>query len=778
MTHDEEGFKRKRPDEILRELTESHKGYLKVLVGPVSGSGKTYRMLQEGQRLKGEGIDVVTCAVSTSARPQTREQMTGLERIPSLHWEKEGELQKDLDLEEILKRNPEVLLTDNLAHRNREGAKFSTRYEEILFLITRGISVITTLNIYQIEEISAEAEKRIGVKERETLPYKALEAVDELQLIDVSTETMLHRWEEGALINLKDPALLKEEKIGILREMALRFMAEGINEDIEHMGGAENRPIYVGERVLVATQYHWNGSVHILHGNRIAKRLGGELKVATFVKGGGKVEGEAAVFRRNMRKLVKKLGASFEEIPFTSFRLLPYLLLRYAKKEEITSIVIGHSKQTLWQEIWRGSLAYTLIRKMRGMDLILLVDRSEAQGERIFPTKYRGRRRDDVYRRYDKVDIHPTLKAMRRGRLKIYIGAAPGVGKTYMMLREGNILLKKGIHIVIGLLETHGRKETEEQAGALPIIPRKEVAYKGITLKEMDTEAIIRQNPEVVLIDELAHTNVPGSKNRKRYEDVMEILEAGISVISTMNVQHLESLNDAVAQITGVRVQETIPDSILHEADELELIDVSPKTLQQRMREGRIYAKEKIEQALSHFFKTRNLIALRELALREIADDVDERLEERGDSLRGPWRKEEVVFVCITTGERAEKLIRRGFRIALRLKAKWFVLHVETSKEKKRMDSEREKRIEELRSLSENLEGTFLLAEARNKRAISSVMIKQTMERKATQLIVGQSKRSLWERLLHGSISRFLLRNAREMDLVIVGRYEGLEDKD
>ncbi|MBW7461052.1 histidine kinase, partial [Paenibacillus sepulcri] len=237
------------------------------------------------------------------------------------------------------------------------------------------------------------------------------------------------------------------------------------------------------------------------------------------------------------------------------------------------------------------------------------------------------------------------------------------------MLQEGNILRSKGIDAVIGLLETHGRKDTADQVGGLPVIPRTKTSYQAAQLEEMDTETIISLCPEVVLVDELAHTNVPGSPFKKRYEDVIRLLESGISVISTVNVQHLESLNDAVLQLTGVRVRETVPDAILKMADEVELIDVTPQMLQSRMRDGKIYALEKVDQALGSFFKIGNLIALRELALREIADDVDERLEawDRNTSLRGHWRRREVIFVCVDTGSRSERLIRRGFRIAHRL---------------------------------------------------------------------------------------------------------------
>ncbi|MGW9019075.1 histidine kinase, partial [Priestia megaterium] len=296
---------------------------------------------------------------------------------------------------------------------------------------------------------------------------------------------------------------------------------------------------------------------------------------------------------------------------------------------------------------------------------------------------------------------------------------------------------------------------------------RKKITYKGTTLEEMDTVSIILSNPEVVLVDELAHTNVPGSKYRKRYEDVNDILEAGISVISTMNIQHLESLNDSVEQITGVRVRETVPDHILRRADEIELIDMSAKALRDRMREGRIYAPIKVEQALNNFFKTGNLIALRELALREIADDVDERLEawERKRTLRGPWRQEEVIFVCVNLRHDSEKLIRRGFRIAYRLKATWYVSYV---KDHYHLTEEEKQTLNKIQQLTDRLGGVFEMYEAKDRRHVFKKLVSQMDEKKATQVIIGQSARTRWGEVVKGSVIQRLLREVRHMDVLVV----------
>jgi two-component system sensor histidine kinase KdpD len=362
------------------------------------------------------------------------------------------------------------------------------------------------------------------------------------------------------------------------------------------------------------------------------------------------------------------------------------------------------------------------------------------------------------------------METIRHGTFKVYIGAAPGVGKTYKMLQEGNLLLERGIDVVIGLLETHGRKETLEQIEALPFIPRAKIQYQSAQLEEMDTDAIITRHPEVVLVDELAHTNVPGSVNRKRYEDIIRLLENGISVITTVNVQHLESLNDAVAQLTGVRVRETVPDYILRMANEVELIDITPQMLQERMKEGKIYAAEKISQALESFFKIGNLIALRELALREIADDVDERLEawDRDSALRGAWSRREVIFVCVDLDERAERLIRRGFRIAHRLKAEWHVhyAHCGTA-----LNTSQQKRLEALRLLTERLGGKMEAGEVVNKK-LHQHLLDRMNQIQTTQLIIGQSRKPLWKTLFKETFVHFLLRNARHIDMLIVADFD------
>ncbi|MBD2870233.1 universal stress protein [Paenibacillus arenilitoris] len=769
-----ESFKRKTPEEILKSIAKLHYGRLKILIGAVSGSGKTYHMLREGQALKQQGLDVVTCAVATNRRPETVEQRADLERVPSIHWTRDGKERRDLDLEALLRRNPEVVLVDGLAHRNRPDARFPSRLEDIQFLRSRGISVITTVNVYELEGAAGIAKKMTGIEAEETVPSDTLDLADEVRLIDVTPETILGRMAGGGAPLNQDKAVFKRGNLAVLRELALRLVAEDVNETLEkhreEMGFVG--PSGATERILVSAQYHWNGSIYVRRGQQIAKRLNGELLVVTFVDKEKKLGKEAEAFKRSIVKLVEKVGGAFEELPLCSRRELPEILVKYALEHSITRIVLGHSKQTRWQEFWQGSIVHDLSNKTRNIDVFVVADRAEHEGERIMPVKVRSPRNGELYRRLSTTEMTERVEKIKRGHFKVYIGAAPGVGKTYTMLREGNDLLHKGIDAVIGLLETHGRKETLAQVGDLETMPRKVHSYRGANLEELDTEAILQRSPEAVLIDELAHTNVPGSKNKKRYEDVIEVLDAGISVISTVNVQHLESLNDAVEQITGIRVRETIPDHILRMADEVQLIDVAPQSLQERMREGKIYAMDKVDQALGNFFKSGNLIALRELALREIADDVDERLEawERKSSLRGPWRRQEVIYVCVESTPQAERLIRRGFRIAHRLKAEWYVTCVKPADEP--LTDEIAIRLESIRKLANRLGGTFEILKATNRKGVAGILVDKAKAYKATQIILGQSKATLWQRLRRGSILKKLLRAARHADILVVADYE------
>jgi two-component system, OmpR family, sensor histidine kinase KdpD len=348
------------------------------------------------------------------------------------------------------------------------------------------------------------------------------------------------------------------------------------------------------------------------------------------------------------------------------------------------------------------------------------------------------------------------IKETERARLRIYIGAAPGVGKTYEMLRDAHELRARGLDVVVGLVETYGRKDTDGQVGDLEVIPRRRIEYRGVTLEEMDVDGIIRRHPQLCVVDELAHTNVPGSRHEKRYEDVLEILDAGIHVITAVNIQHLETLNDAVARATGVRVRETVPDTFLHRADEVVNVDVTVEELRSRLREGKIYKPEKVEQALSNFFRKGNLSTLRELALRAVADEVGEKAASyRAREGLEPALIPERVMVCMSSNAMAPRVIRTGARIAGRLAARWYAVYVETPREKpghiRPGDAEA---LQENIRLAESLGATVVRVRAERP---SDGLIAFAQREGVTHVIFGQTARNRWELLWRGStLDRFL----------------------
>ena len=356
----------------------------------------------------------------------------------------------------------------------------------------------------------------------------------------------------------------------------------------------------------------------------------------------------------------------------------------------------------------------------------------------------------------------------RVGKLKIFVGAAPGVGKTYEMLQQARARKKDGYDIVVGVVETHGRKETEALLEGLEVIPRRRLEYKGQWLEEMDLDAIVARRPQIVLVDELAHTNAPGSRHPKRYLDVEEVLNHGINVYSTVNIQHIESLNDVVAQITHVRVRETVPDSIFDRADAVELVDLTPDDLIQRLKEGKVYVPRQAERALEHFFSPTNLTALRELALRRTADRVDEQLltQMQARAIPGPWAAGDRILVCISEDIRAAGLVRYAKRLADRFHAPLAALSVETRRSLQLTEEQRDRIADTLR-LAQALGGEAVTIPGGDRR-IADDVIAYAQASNVTQIVVGKSTRSRWFEILHGSVVHDLVRRSGNISVHVI----------
>jgi len=361
------------------------------------------------------------------------------------------------------------------------------------------------------------------------------------------------------------------------------------------------------------------------------------------------------------------------------------------------------------------------------------------------------------------------VKQRERGRLKVYIGSSAGTGKTYRMLNEAHDLRRRGIDVVIGVVETHGRVDTAAQIRDLEVIPRRRIDYRGVTLEDMDLERIIERRPAVVLVDELAHTNVPGMKNGKRWQDVRALVDEGISVITTVNVQHLESLNDVIQQNLGVTVRETVPDWLVASADQVINLDISAEDLQERLREGKIYPADKVQAALANFFTEENLTTLRELALREVASTVDRAREGivRREEGRAPVKTVDRMLVAMSSDPvRTAALLRRASRIAGRLNSDWYCVYVQTRDEQAdRIDSAVQRKLVDNIQLAQSLGAEVAKLEGDD---VAREIIRFARERGISLIVIGQTHSSWWKRLRHGSVTERIIENGDGLDVMVV----------
>lgn len=734
---------------LLRELLQYSRGRLKLYLGYAPGVGKTTRMLRDAQQLHQRGVDLVVGMVETHGRPEMLPLLSGLEVIPLRSISYQGTIQTDLDLEAILKRRPATVLIDELAHTNAPGSLHRKRFEDVEALLDAGISVISALNIQHLERVAETAGRLIGIPVHEVVPDRFLKQADEVQLVDASPETVLER-----LAQTKVPTgspFLRRSTLVYLRELALRTVAEVVDADMLARQSGVSSPAGIRERLLVAVSTSPASTRLIRRGARIAEYLDAELFIV-FVEHGRPTDEKQRRILQEHEQLSQQIGGQFVRLQGAN---IAKTLIAFALEKSITQVIVGESLRSPLEELVRGSIVNTLLRSTNNLDVLVVGETESVSNLSPQPLPSPPR-----------TCFLPTSQERSDrgfGRHKIYLGAAPGVGKTYTMLQEAHDLVAAGVDVVCGIIETHGRAETAALVEGLEVVPRRSIVYQGRIFQELDREAVLARRPAVVLIDELAHTNVPGTDTTKRYQDVEILLAAGIEVISTLNIQHLESLNTLVERTTGVKVRETLPDLLVGCADEVVLVDLSTGELTQRLREGKIYAPAKVEQALSHFFRAENLIALRELALRELADDCT------ADKLT--VRTDECVMVCVNLRPNARQLIRRGARIARRMGARLVVVYIHLARESlsatkgERMREE----LDRLQQLSIELEGIFMEQSASD---VAAQIVLLTHEQSATLLLLGEPRRSCWEEVLHGSVIEQVLRRSRNLDTLIVGNFE------
>jgi len=368
------------------------------------------------------------------------------------------------------------------------------------------------------------------------------------------------------------------------------------------------------------------------------------------------------------------------------------------------------------------------------------------------------------------LDLTPRA---RKGTLKIYLGGAAGVGKSYRMLEEAHHLRAQGRDVVLAFIETHGRKETEARVSDLEQIPLRKVQYRDVTLEEMDVEAVIRRQPEIAIVDELAHTNAPGSRHTKRYQDVEELIANGISVITAFNIQHLESLNQTVKRMTGIDVRETVPDTFLHRADQVVTVDIAVEELRQRLREGKIYPADRVEQALRNFFKPANLATLRELALREVARDQGRHREEVEALKREGGRRAPVgesIMVCLSSNpDGSEELLRKAARSATRLNSDWYAVHVETPSESmQKISSSVFRQLLDNINLAADLGAETVWLKSDN---VVSALLDFARQNRISRIVIGRTTPNIWRKLIKRSVTQQLIDEGREFDIELVSQH-------
>lgn len=623
--------RRPSAEEILRDL--GAKPRLTVYLGYAPGAGKTHRLLTEAQSLKESGVKVALGWIETKGRMDLEVLAAGLQRIPPRTVRIGESSFEDFDLDAALASDADVIVVDELAHTNLAGGRHIKRWEDALALKTAGRSVLGAFNIQHLESIASTAEALIGLPVREIVPTSFLRAADQVVAIDASPEQVESRLREGRIVRPEDIGRALQ---GPFRAQTLRALRALLLQTIDELARARGEVAETSIAIaLVPKDVDVTGVV--AHAAAFADAMNLAFEVSPL---------EAAA-TENSERAARAIGAHIGR----------------ADSWDWARSFVAHDVPASLIALPAGDIARRLVAGALDRD-VLIVDAAWAA--------------QSTSRSHSVGFDQPfgqTLGDRQRigyGKLTIYLGAAAGCGKTYAMLDRAHQMKDAGVDVVAGLVETHGRKDTARLIEGLEVLPLRSVVSSGIAYKEMDVEALIARKPAVVLIDELAHSNAPGSVHAKRYLDVLTVVRAGISVLTTLNIQHLEGLNDFVRRLTGVAVRETISDAVLEFADELVLIDASPETLRDRLRAGKIYPQEHVDAALSSFFRTDNLLALRELAVREAL------------RVRRPSSQRAVVgdlILGVAAREREAALIRRCGRIANRLGVDLNVVHVARPRE-------------------------------------------------------------------------------------------------
>jgi two-component system sensor histidine kinase KdpD len=607
---------------LLRDLGSATR--LTVYLASAPGAGKTRRLLDDANRLLADGVRVTIGWIETKGRPDLDALRARVPALPPRAAERSGSTFFEFDLDAALAAKPQVVILDELAHANLPGGRNAKRWQDALALRDAGISVIGALNVMHLETVAPIAERLIGYPVREIVPMSFLRSADQVISLDVSAEELIARLSDGRIVRAED---IERSRNGLFRPQTLSAMRELMLRTIDDLTIPQVEPEKTSSALAFVTP-RVDAAAYLGRVREIADVL--DMRV------------EAAPVGEVDREVMARAAASAGADVIALDRFDP----QRPDVDTIKAAMIVVPNGKLAARLAEGPID----RDILVLDPALLKHQAEQHVGRGRLSQFAGDRMRVGY-----------------GRLTIYIGSAAGSGKTYAMLGRAHRLRESGVDTVAAFVETHGRADTEKMLEGLEVIPRRRIERDGMVRSELDVEATIARRPAVALVDELAHTNVAGDVHRKRYSDVLQLLRSGISVMTTLNVQHLEGLNDAVFRLTGTRVRETLPDEIVMNADEVVFIDVTPDVLRERLRQGKIYPPERIEAALANFFRSENLAALRELAVREV---VRARAAVRKTP---PLRR---IALGVKARERDIELIERCARLARRFDVDLSVVQV------------------------------------------------------------------------------------------------------
>lgn len=704
---DLEEARRRKAQELLHELGQ--RARLLVYIASAPGAGKTRRLLDDARRMQAAGKNVVIGWIDLKGRRDLEHLAEGLPRVPPRVVCVGGEAFPEFDFDAAVGMRPYAIVLDELAHDNLPGAVHAKRWQDALGLRERGISVLGAFNVAHLETAAPVAEAVLGHPVREIVPVSFLRAADEVIALDVSPALLKSRLHSGKVVREEDVdralgAAFSDRTLYVLRELLLRTIDE-LTIPAVSAGSVSTAAALVLPGVPVEPFLRRTAA--------IAYAL--DLALEVFYP--------ATMSPDEIEPVAHDLDAEVLMGDFDE---------RHIDIAQLRASLIAVPLGTLARNLANRRLDRDVFIAGIGQTFLATAPGTEERAARVFGDRQRA----------------------GYGKLTVFLGSAAGSGKTMAMLDRAHQLMSEGVDVVAGYIETHGRKETAALVAGLEVIPRKKIAVNGIGYEELDRAAVVARKPKVVLIDELAHTNAPGFQAHKRYEDVLAVLRAGIDVITTLNIQHLEALTDAVLRLTGTDVRETLPDEILMLADEVVLIDVTPETLRQRLREGKIYPPERIDAALANFFQLNNLRGLRELAVREAIAAKDR------ERVRAPFER-----LLLTVAPRASDaaFIERCAKIARRLATGFAVVCVSAPGE-----TAGDRALDELQTETERVGGTWIHEIAVNK---PEKVLEVARRRAQTTVAVGGALRNprFFER---GPFARRLI-DAGARELLVLARLHG-----